>query len=178
MPEMNAEHHPTEKRIWRFSYIRVLVFILIITGYIFALRPGRALITEHIVYPVAAEYASAEAGRFHLPESTKSVTFTLYERVDESWAERIYSTPWGFYFILPLLFFCFIAHYKPYLFVHVLFQMIFGIVAILSYLWGISLTDVMMHVYRMVTYYLTPGASFIIIFAAVFQQSFMQSRKT
>lgn len=167
---------PEKARIWQFSYLRLTVFFVLILGYVFVVRPGRALITQQVVYPVTAQLTASEPDRFHLPESQKSVTFTLYEQTETGWTEMIYSTPWGFYLILPLLFFCFVAHYKPYLYVHAALQMLFGIVAILSYLGGVGLAEGLMHVYRMLTYYLTPGASFIIIFAAIFRQSFIQSR--
>lgn len=167
---------PIQQRVWCFSYLRLAVFLLLILGYVFALRPARALITQHIVFPATAQLITSEPDRYHLPDSQKSVTFTLYERTETGWAELIYSTPWGFYLVLPLLFLCFVAHYKPYLYVHAAIQMLFGIVAILSYLGGVGLFEGLMHVYRMLTYYLTPGASFIIIFAAIFRQSFIQNR--
>lgn len=175
--------HPGERppeaakqSVWQFSFIRMALFLVLVAAYMVLIRPVRVLITQQLVYPLTEQLISGEPERYHLPESQKSVTFTLYERTGSGWAEHIYSTPWGFYLFLPLLFFCFLTHYKPYLHVHAGIQLLFGLLAILSYLGSLSLFEGLMHVYRMLTYYLTPGASFIIIFAAVFRQAFSQNK--
>ncbi|MCC5934611.1 MAG: hypothetical protein JJU35_10190 [Balneolales bacterium] len=174
--QIPADDTYPKSSVWQLSAVRAGVFLLLVSAYIVLVRPGRALITQQLVYPLTEQLIAAEPDRYHLPEVQKSVTFTLYERSGTGWKEHIYSTPWGFYMILPMLFFCFLTHYKPYLYVHAGMQLLFGLLAVLAYLLSLSLFEGFMHVYRMLTYYLTPGASFIIIFAAVFRQSFMQNK--
>lgn len=168
-------------RLMKFGSIRLIFLIALIALYLIAWRPGRALLTEYFVVPAVELIVAQNPETHYLSTQQKSVTFTVYvldetansdANLSERWKEMVFSFPWGFYLFFPLLFFCFVRDYKPFVKIHLIFQLVTGIICIFAFILSLGLHDALYHLYKMLTYYIVPGFAFIVVFAAIFQQKF------
>ncbi|GEM_PF-3234643 len=177
--ENNLLNKPSETPVFAYSNTRLLIFVILIALYLVAWRPGRAMLTQELVIPAVERITETNPDTHYLSSQQKSVTFTVYVLKDDvsldpqqsdSWQSNVFSFPWGFYLFFPLLFFCFVKYYKPFIKFHLVFQLTAGLICITAFILALNIHDSLFHIYRMLTYYIVPGFAFIIVFAALFQK--------
>lgn len=180
IPKLNIE-----VRLWAVAAAIGIVLI-----YIALWRPVRSYIAQELVRPPVERFVEAHPEAYQMRPANKSVLVEVfhYETVDEATAaetppgmlvesggrffkttEYIFGTPWGFYMVFPLLALLFISRANGLIRLHLGFHLVAGVLCVAAYIAGFQLHIVFMHLYKALTYYIVPGASFLLVFAGLFQ---------
>jgi hypothetical protein len=159
--------------VFTVTKLRLLLVLAIAAVYLIAWRPVRGMIAQHLVYPAVEQTVTDRPDEWLAGPVSRSVTFTIYRITEENgetgYAAFVFSTPWGFYLVLPLLGFLFIQGCIPYVKFHIWFQLGAGLAAVALFIVSINYAPALIHLYRLITYYAVPGLAFLVVFAAVFQ---------
>lgn len=180
IPGLNIEVRP-----WALG-----VAALIAVVYLLVWRPVRGYIAQELVRPPVASFVAERQDSYQIRPANKSVLVEVFyfEVVDEATAaetppgmlvesdgtffrttEYVFGTPWGFYMVFPLLALLFIRNATGLIKLHLGFHAGVGFLCIGAYIAGFQLHIVFMHLYKALAYYVVPGASFLLIFAGMFQ---------
>ncbi len=165
--------------LFKVSPLRLGVLLALVVIYLFAWRPARGYIAQELVKPPIERYVESQEG-YAISGQHKSVVFTVYRLKpgETSWAtpdnydEFIFGTPWGFYLFFPLLFLMLIKDNRRLIELLTGFHLIAGLICIVAFMGALLWQNSLIHLYRMLTYYVVPGVSFLIIFIAFFRNKF------
>ena len=146
--------------------IRLVIVILIGVSYLYLIRPGRAILSQEWIRPVAEKYVEMQPEELMLAGATTSVSFTVFiineEKTDFS-HEITFGFPFGFFFFAPLLLLILIDFTNRFSAIHIIIQTVLGFLMLILFLAGLSVHLSFLHIYTFIIDYLIPGAAFLVV---------------
>ncbi len=149
---------------------------LIAVVYVVIWRPIRSYLAQNVFLPL---YSGIGTDSWSIYSAPKSVSI-VFERLGTDTvgiAEFAFGTPWGFYLFLPLVVLVAFKKSQQIIYLHLVIQVVLGLLAALFVALGLTFTDLWLHLFRLTTSYLTPGFAFILLFLAFFKSEEIIKKK-